>query len=323
MVQVDVFWAYGFGASLATAAARPLAKVEKPFESKQFVQTVLFLALIWAPTGLLLLLRHPSWETMQAAESLAHIPPWVTLMFGITNVTQGMLGFAVGLWLMKRERIWEAQLNWMFGYFGMFFILIYGWDGLGYDRFFYDRDMLAGSPAWTAGAGTGVGVAGFVTGVLAFLKSSVLVTLLIDGVFLIPAFAWLMLRWQTDSRHVVEQAPQVRVPKPPRLVVAYVTGVFVVALGGAGLCALIVAGIGTLLGVPDHVARSLGEVPPATGMHIVSYVVGLPIGMALLYWLVDLRRVGRLFAPLCFELAPPAAKSSAADPEAEPVAIAS
>lgn len=311
MVQVDVFWAYGFGASLATAAARPLKDRDKPLESRQYVQTLYFLALIWAPTGLLLLLRHPSWETMQAAESLGHIPPWVTLLFGITNVTQGMLGFWVGLWLMRRERVWEAQLNWMFGYFGMFFILIYGWDGLGYDRFFYDRDMLPGSPAWTAGAGTGVGLSGFIDGVLRFFGSSVMVTLLIDGVFLIPAFAWLMLRWQTDSRRVVDGRPGVRVPRPGKLVSAYVIGVFGLALGGAGLCAWIVAGVGTLLGVPEHVARSLGEVPPATGAHVASYVIGLPIGMALLYWLLDRRRVGRLIAPLCFDAGGPEPRPAA------------
>lgn len=318
MVQVDVFWAYGFGASLAMSAGRELKKKDKPLASKQYVQVLYFLALIWAPTGLLLLLRHPSWETMQAADSLAHIPPWVTLAFGITNVTQGMLGFVVGLWLMRRERVWEAQLNWMFGYFGMFFILIYGWDGLGYDRFFYDRDMLPGSPAWTAGAGTGVGVGGFVTAVLAFLRSSVMVTLLIDGAFLIPAFAWLMLRFQQDTRRGLSRSqPRRRVPSAGKLVASYVVGVFGLALGGAGLCALIVSGVGTVLGVPDHVARSLGEVPPNTTMHVVSYLIGLPVGMALLYWLLDLRRVGRLVSPLCFD-----AEAPGADPDAQPAATA-
>ena len=70
MVEVDVFWAYGFGASLALGAGRQLAKKAKPFESRYFVWTVLFLALCWAPTGMLLLIRHPSWETMQAADTL-------------------------------------------------------------------------------------------------------------------------------------------------------------------------------------------------------------------------------------------------------------
>src|SRR4051812_32979644 len=126
MVQVDVFWGYGLGASLAVAAGRQLRKLEKPFESKYFVQTLLFLALVWAPTGLLLLLRHPSWETMQVAEGLGRIPPWLTLAFGITNVSQGILGFWAGTLLLKRGRIRLAHLNWWVGYFAMFFILVYG-----------------------------------------------------------------------------------------------------------------------------------------------------------------------------------------------------
>ena len=312
MVQVDVFWAYGFGASLATAAAPRLRAKERPLESKEYVQTLYFLSLVWAPTGLLLLLRHPSWETMQAADTLSTIPPWVTLLFGITNVTQGMLGFAVGLWLMRKRRAWEAQLNWMLGYFGMFFILIYGWDGLGYDRFFYDRDLLPGSPAWTAGAGTGVGLSGLVQGVLRFLQSSVMVTLLIDGVALIPAFAWLMLRFVRGAAR--SMGGRRKLPGTAQLVGSYVFGVFGLALGGAGLCALIVAGVGTLLGVPDHVARALGQAPANTPMHVVSYCIGLPIGVGLLYWLLDLRRLGRVLAPLCFEAEP--------SPEAPPPSLA-
>src|SRR5262245_41260624 len=97
MVQVDVFWAYGWGAALAAAGGKPLALHNKPFESKYFVKALLFLSLIWAPTGMLLLLRHPSWETMQAADKLQSMSEWLILAFGITNVTQGILGFHVGL----------------------------------------------------------------------------------------------------------------------------------------------------------------------------------------------------------------------------------
>src|SRR3954469_17508410 len=128
MVQVDVFWAYGWGASLAAAAGPPLVKRERPLESRYFVATLLFLALVWAPTGLLLLLRHPSWETMQVADSFADLPPWLVLAFGITNITQGILGFWVASRLLAAGRTYAAHLNWLMGYFGMFFILLYGWD---------------------------------------------------------------------------------------------------------------------------------------------------------------------------------------------------
>ena len=99
MVEVDVFWAYAIGGSCA-AASRPLATASAPLDTPHFTRTLLLLALVWAPTGLLLLLRHPSWETMQVADSFADIPAWLTLGFGITNVTQGIVGFWVGAWLL-------------------------------------------------------------------------------------------------------------------------------------------------------------------------------------------------------------------------------
>jgi hypothetical protein len=101
MVQVDVFWAYGFGASLALAAGPKLAAVKKPLESRYMVWAVLFLALFWSPTGMLLLIRHPSWETMQAAENFYSMSEFLVLAFGITNVTQGVLGFWVGSRLVQ------------------------------------------------------------------------------------------------------------------------------------------------------------------------------------------------------------------------------
>src|SRR5436305_14014047 len=118
MVQVDVFWAYGWGASLAAAAGPPLVKRERPLESRYFVQTLLFLSLVWAPTGMLLLLRHPSWETMQAAARLSSLSEWLVLGFGITNITQGILGFWVGQRLLAAARDYAAQLDWIRGYFG-------------------------------------------------------------------------------------------------------------------------------------------------------------------------------------------------------------
>ena len=69
-------------------------------------------------------------------------------------------------------------------YFGMFFILVYGWDGLGYDRFFYDRDMVAGSPAWTPGVGTGGTILGTAEAAWHFITSSVALTLYLDEVFI-------------------------------------------------------------------------------------------------------------------------------------------
>lgn len=278
MVEVDVFWAYGWGASLAGAAGRQLKREPRPLESKYFVATVLFLALVWAPTGMLLLLRHPSWETMQVAPSMDAISEWLVLGFGITNITQGILGFWVSAWLLRKGNWHAAQLNWIAGYFGMFFILLYGWDGLGYDRFLYDRDMISGSPAWVPGAGIANGA---LPSLLAFLKSSVAKTLYLDGVYLLPPFFFLTRRWARDGRNSNgEKAQSLGVG-----VGSYLAGVFVVGFGAAAIAALTVRGIARLFGITDHVQRALGDTDRLLGAHVASYLIGLPIAAAGLWWL--------------------------------------
>ena len=39
--------------------------------------------------------------------------------------------------LIRQKKVYEANLLWIAGYFGLFFVLIHGWDGTGYERFFY------------------------------------------------------------------------------------------------------------------------------------------------------------------------------------------
>jgi hypothetical protein len=296
MVQVDVFWAYGWGASLAAAAGRPLLQREQPLESRYFVSTLLFLSLIWAPTGMLLLLRHPSWETMQAAAQLSSLSEWLILAFGITNVTQGILGFWVGQWLLRNGRQYLAQLNWIAGYFGMFFILLYGWDGLGYDRFLYDRDMLSGSPAWVPGVALRT-AGGALPALWHFLHSSVAMTLYTDGVYLLPPFFWLTTRWRTEAA----LAEGATVPPPAAVRIAtYLGGALGVGLGSAAVCALAVRSVAYLLGITDHVARGNGQAPQQLAAHIGSYFIGLPLGIAIL-WFTVLRPRGpvqRLLAPI-------------------------
>lgn len=287
MVEVDVFWAYGFGASLALGAGRQLAKKARPFESRYFVWTVLFLALCWAPTGMLLLIRHPSWETMQAADSLASMNEFLILGFGLTNITQGILGFWVGVLLLRQNRIYLANLNWMLGYFGMFFILVYGWDGLGFDRFFYDRDMVAGSPVWMPGVSGATTLAGFFPAVLKFLASGVAFTLYLDGVYLLPPFAVLMYLWYTEGLRSEGYAIQPdRFSFGLRMLRQYLLAVFVIALGAAIFSAVVVNYVGAALGVGNHVARGLGQIPANTAMHVLSYVIGLPLALFLLWFTV-------------------------------------
>lgn len=302
MVEVDVFWAYGFGASLAVAAGPQLTKLKKPFESRYFIWTVLFLALIWSPTGMLLLIRHPSWETMQVAENFYSLNVFLVLAFGITNVTQGILGFWVGYKLLQKQKFYLANLNWMIGYFGLFFILVYGWDGLGYDRFFYDRDMLPGSPAWSAGAGTTGTIMGTTMAAWKFLTSSVAITLYTDGVYLLPPFALLMFIWHRDS--MASMGRKITFwGNGPVLLASYLVAVFAVTLGAAIFSAVVVNYIGAMIGVGNHIERSLGTIPASTFSHVLSYICGLPIALTLL-WFTVLKPgglVNRLLAPWCVD----------------------
>ena len=55
----------------------------------------------------------------------------------MTNVTQGILGYWLAYRLIKAGNTLGAWLLCGLGYFCMFFILVHGWDGTGYQRFFY------------------------------------------------------------------------------------------------------------------------------------------------------------------------------------------
>jgi hypothetical protein len=212
---------------------------------------------------------------------------------------------------MQAGKTYLAQLNWMFGYFGMFFILVYGWDGLGYDRFLYDRDMLAGSPEWTPGAGTGGSIVGTALAAWKFLSSRVALTLYIDGVYLIPPFAALMYLWHAESDRMRGRQAGFW-SHGPLWLLSYLAGVFVLSLGAAIFCAIAVNYTGALLGVGDHIARGLGQVPARTGMHVLSYLVGLPLGLAVL-WFTLLKPGGIanwVLRPWCGDT--PAARAEAA-----------
>jgi hypothetical protein len=254
MVEVDVFWAYGIGAACAAAAGTPVARAPAPLDTPHVTRTLLLLSLVWAPTGLLLLLKHPSWETMQVADSFAALPPWLVLAFGVTNVTQGILGFLVGARLLAAGRDYAAQLNWMLGYFGMFFILLYGWDGLGYDRFLYDRDMFGGV-AWTPGAGLRAGPS--------FLVSTVARTLYLDGVYLLPFLLGTIGLWQ--------RAEATRARGPARSVLGW-AGVHLAMIFGLAFTAAAISAL-----TVHHLACTFEHVP---GGWLLSYLVGLPLALA-------------------------------------------
>lgn len=287
MVQVDVFWAYGIGATLATAAGKKIEEEKEPLATSYYAKALVVLSCIWAPTGMLLLLRHPSWETMQVADTLASIPHWLIIGFGITNVTQGILGFWITSLLLQSKKYYLAHLNWIFGYFGMFFILLYGWDGFGYDRFLYDRDMFGGE-AWKPGAG----YKDFGS-VISVFTTTVAMTLYIDGVFLIPPMLYYFGTWTAKSVEIASEGK--KLVSKGALMANYLVGVFLVGFGSAAISAIIVYITGRLLGAGDPLLRVAGT-GGSTTMHIVSYFIGLPLSFLVMYY--TLFKEGRLFHTL-------------------------
>lgn len=138
MVQVDIFWAYAFGAVFALAAAHQLTREHRQgatwWQSRHFVVMLLFMALLFAPSGIYLLSAFPSWETMHVARSFGDIPAWLVTLFAVTNVTQGVFGYWVTRWCVLRRHFTAAVAQVSLSYFGFFFVLINGWDGTGYRR---------------------------------------------------------------------------------------------------------------------------------------------------------------------------------------------
>lgn len=180
MVQVDVFWSYGLSAGLALAGQQTIRQSKNWYENTAFLFSVLWTACVFAPSGFYLLWTNPGWETMFVARDFTSLPPWLVTLFALTNITQGVLGFYVTASLLRANKKTSAIWQPIWSHLAMFFILIFGWDGTGYRRFFY--------------AGTGEQWhTGVEFSILDFFSSSIFFALLILGVFFIPTYLGLVL----------------------------------------------------------------------------------------------------------------------------------
>ena len=180
MVQVDVFWSYGIGAGFAVAAADRIAakkseEGDEPMADRGFLRALLFLALVFAPSGLYLLWEFTSWETMHALNR--DMPAWLVALFGLTNVSQGLLGYFVTRRLLRTGQWKWAKVQPVIGYFLMFFVLVYGWDGTGYQRFF--SPSVASLHGWSWHTA------------LDWMSSDVAITLYAMGAIMIPLLFWM------------------------------------------------------------------------------------------------------------------------------------
>jgi hypothetical protein len=252
MVEVDVFWAYGLGAGFALAAAHQLqARAERRDEAGSdeldefgqrrsgfldnpyLVMTVLFMALVFGPSGAWLLWGFPSWETMHVGTR--DLPVWLATGFAVTNVTQGIVGFWVVQRMVEKGRGYGGYLTMVGAYFAMFFILVHGWDGSGFQRFFSytatDFDRWGERPA--------------LVNVGEWLTSPVALTLYGMGLLLIPLLFTLVARWLgAGQRWAVAQGRLDRVRPATSIVAGYLLAAFGFGLGGAIAVSITVRALG-------------------------------------------------------------------------------
>jgi hypothetical protein len=274
MVQVDVFWSYAIGAGFAVAAGRQLKAQLHPEESPPtaagdarpdlwtdpyLVRTLLFCALLFAPSGLYLLWNFPSWETMHAGDR--SLPAWLVTVFAVTNVTQGLLGYLVVKTLIRRGRGYLGYLQLVAGYFAMFFILVFGWDGKGYQRFFSatQQDFATWHGNWVA-----------------FLTSDVAITLAVMGVVLLPPLLGWMVKWMLAGERLIglpERPPFAGIGRALALILG---SVFVGGLGVAVLCALLINVLGVPVGGVASVALLVALFAPGSVVHRLYRAYGFP-----------------------------------------------
>ncbi|CAA0137451.1 Uncharacterised protein [Mycolicibacterium vanbaalenii] len=252
MVQVDVFWSYAIGAGFAVAATRQIASAGRHkdpsgparnrwvrFSSPHRVVTLLYCAVLFAPSGIYLLWAFPDWETMQVATDHGSIPAWVVTLFVITNVTQGLLGYWVAERLILGGRRYAAFLQAGLGYFAMFFVLVHGWDGRGYQRFFSaDQETFQ---AWPANPTASEAL----DRVGSWLTSPVALTLAAMSVIVI-VLLWVML----DSlREGYRLAGVDRAPGALRLIITMLVAVFGVCVVSAIIASVLIHLLGWFIGV--------------------------------------------------------------------------
>jgi hypothetical protein len=240
MVQVDIFWAYGIGAGFAFASGRQLAALKKenksPFDSKFYMSTLLFLGTCFAPSGVCLLWAFTSWETMHVF-TYDTLPAWLVTIFAITNVTQGILGYWVTYKCFANGKPYLGAIQVFIAYFLMFFILVHGWDGTGYQRFFsFTR---ADFDAWGASPALG--------NVFAWLVSPVALTLYAMGVILIPWLLAYAVKW-TQEGYDLEKIDESKRLSPITIAAAFLFYIFGFGLGLAIMASLIIHALGWMIG---------------------------------------------------------------------------
>ncbi|WP_330295312.1 hypothetical protein [Streptomyces sp. NBC_00503] len=269
-VQAAPLWAYAIGATFAVAAGRQLQWWERSVQGEgvrtrsraanpYLALTLLYAALLPAPTGVYLLWQNPAWATMQVARDHDGVWAGFALFYVASVVVGALLGFlAARLFVLVGAGYW-GYLQAVAGYFLLFFTLIHGWDGTGYQRLLSaDPRAFAGWPADGAAGGGGDSA---INHVLAFATSGTFLALLVFGLAVIGTMLLAEIGWLVEGWRLPGAAADLKVPR-----------VIAVAIAGAGVYGLPFAGaLGASL-----LVRLLGWWPGLGLFALLAGVVLLP-----------------------------------------------
>lgn len=203
------------------------------FNNEYFLKNLLFLSLLFVPSGAVLLWSNPSWETMQVGK-YETIPQWLVGIFSTTNVTQGLLGFYLTWKALMKGKYYQASMHTLLAYLGFFFILVNGWDNRGYQRFFSkNRESF---DAWRWG------------NVVPWAFSDVSAILLVYGTAFLPLMYYWIIDWLLRGQDMEKGAPEQelldRRPQAMKKLGEVNLAIFGGALGGAVLSTVLVRRLG-------------------------------------------------------------------------------
>ncbi len=203
------------------------------FNNEYFLKNLLFLSLLFVPSGTVLLWSNPSWETMQVGR-YETIPQWLVGIFSTTNVTQGILGFFLTYKALMKGKYYQASMHTLLSYLGFFFILANGWDNKGYQRFFSKNRESFDNWRWS--------------NIVPWAFSDVAMILLTYGAAFLPLMYYWILDWflkGEDMEKGVEQRELLdRMPEAMKKLSAVNLAIFGGALGGAIMATVLVRRFG-------------------------------------------------------------------------------
>ncbi|MFD7029671.1 hypothetical protein ACFWAR_16680 [Streptomyces sp. NPDC059917] len=252
-VQAAPLWAYGIGATFAVAAGRQLQWWERSVRGEgvrtrsraaqpYLALTVLYAALLLAPSGAYLLWQDPAWATMQVARDHRGVWAGFALFQTGSMVVGALLGFlAARLFVLVGAGYW-GYLQAVAGYFLTFFTLVHGWDGRGYRRLLSpDARSYA---EWSAGGG---GARAFANHCLHFVTSGTFLALLVLGAAVLGVMLLVEIGWLAEGWRLPGAAADLKVSRPLAVVIAG-AGVYVLPLAGALGASVLVRLLGWILG---------------------------------------------------------------------------